>query len=162
MSHADPSVPDGRPVLVGRVDELSRLDDIAERAVEHGTQMALVSGEAGIGKTTLISECFSRLSEAGWATHVGYCIEFADRPLPFGPIVSILRSVLLDNLDDADDIIGRHRDDLSGLLPELGDGNGVAYDFGGNIGTTTDVKMVRTLPTPLTLIEETDGSITIQ
>ena len=128
----------GRPALIGREDELTRLGDIAEHAVEHGTQMLLASGEAGIGKTTLITECFTTLSEAGWGTHVGHCIEFADRPLPFGPIVAILRSILLDNLDDADELIGRHRDDLAGLLPELAGSAPAGASLAGDVDRLFD------------------------
>ena len=128
----------GRPALIGRADELTRLGDIAEHAVEQGTQMLLASGEAGIGKTTLITECFATLAEAGWGTHTGHCIEFADRPLPFGPIVAILRSILLDNLDDADDLIGRHRDDLAGLLPELAGPKALGASLDGDVDRLFD------------------------
>lgn len=83
--------------------------------------MTLLSGEAGIGKTSLSLEALAQLEENGWSTHVGYCIEFVDSAIPFGPIISILRSVLLDNLDQVDELIGHRREDLAGLLPELTD-----------------------------------------
>ncbi len=88
-------------------------------AVERGAQVVLLSGDAGIGKSTLTVEFLERLSASGWGTHVGHCIEYGDRPVPFGPIVAVLRSVLLDNLDHLDQLVRHHRDDLSGLLPEL-------------------------------------------
>lgn len=110
-----------RPTLVGREEELTRLADMADAAVEFGVQMVLLSGDAGIGKSTLTAEFLSAQAASGWACHVGHCIEYADRSLPFGPVVSVLRSVLLDNLEHVDEIIGPHREDLAGLLPELGD-----------------------------------------
>ena len=128
----------GRRSLIGRADELTRLGDIAERVVESGTQMLLASGEAGIGKTTLITRCFATLDDAGWGTYVGHCIEFADRPLPFGPIVAILRSILLDNLDEADDLVGRHRDDLAGLLPELAETTVAGASLAGDVDRLFD------------------------
>lgn len=105
--------------FVGRSDELTRLHDLADLAVENGAQMVLLSGEAGIGKSTLTSQFLARLRDGGWGTHVGHCIEFADRPLPFGPVVTILRSLLLDNLEMVDDLVAGHRIDLATLVPEL-------------------------------------------
>ena len=96
--------------------------------------MVLLSGEAGIGKTSLALEALAQLEENGWSTHVGYCIEFVDRSIPFGPIISILRSVLLDNLDHVDELIGHRRDDLAGLLPELTNAN-----YGGPPSLAGDV-----------------------
>lgn len=121
-----------RPVLIGRADELTRLEDIADLAVEDRAQMVLLSGDAGIGKSSLTAMFLDRLGTAGWSTHVGHCIEYADRPLPFGPIVTILRSVLLDNVDRVDDLVGHHRDDLAGLLPELRDGDAVVASLAGD------------------------------
>lgn len=110
------------PELIGRTTELTRLADIAELTAETGARLALVSGEAGIGKSTLVTEFLAQLADAGWGKHVGHCIEYADRSIPFGPVVNILRSVLLDNLEEVDALVGNRRADLSGLLPELGEG----------------------------------------
>ncbi len=107
--------------LIGRAPEQARLGELADRAVEEGAQLVIVSGEAGIGKSSLVTGFWDQLAENGWGTHVGHCIEYADRPLPFGPIPGILRSVLVDNLEQADEVLGHHRDDLAALLPELGD-----------------------------------------
>ena len=128
----------GDPALVGRADELSFLTDAADRAVEEGATMVIVSGEAGIGKSTLITEFLANLSAGGWATHVGYCIEYADRPLPFGPIVPILRSILLDRLDSADDLLRHHRTDLAGLLPELRDDGVPSPSLAGDVDRLFD------------------------
>ena len=88
-----------RPAVVGRDEELTRLTDFADLAVEHGARMVLLSGDAGIGKSTLTAYLLDQLRESGWGTHVGHCIEYADRPLPFGPVVAVLRSLLLDDLE---------------------------------------------------------------
>ena len=126
------------PVLIGRTDELTRLSDIADLAVEHGVQMALVAGEAGIGKSTLVAASFTDRGAGGWGRHVGHCIEYADRPLPFGAIVSILRSLLLDNLEVVDDIVGNRRADLSGLLPELADAESGGASLVGDVDRLHD------------------------
>ncbi|MCP3911410.1 MAG: AAA family ATPase [Actinomycetia bacterium] len=109
------------PVLIGRQPEFDHLRAVADLAVEHGVQMVLVSGEAGIGKTTLTSGFLHQLTESGWSGHIGRCIDYADRTMPFGPVISILRSVLLSDLEDIDELVGHHRRDLAALLPELAD-----------------------------------------
>ena len=80
-----------------------------------------MSGEAGIGKSRIAKELLNQLRDDGWQCHIGNCIEHADRPLPFGPIVHILRSLLEDfDEPDVDQLVGHRRGDLAGLLPELG------------------------------------------
>lgn len=130
--------PPTRPLLIGRTDELTRLRDIADRSVEEGAQMVLLSGDAGIGKSSLTTMFLEQLAEVGWSGHVGHCIEYADRPLPFGPIVAILRSMLLDNLDRVDDVVGHHRDDLAGLLPELNDEASNGSSLAGDVDRLFD------------------------
>jgi MoxR-like ATPase len=48
------------PVLVGRADELARLRELAITTGEPA--VALISGEAGIGKTRLVAELVATLS----------------------------------------------------------------------------------------------------
>ena len=48
---ADPEIP-----MVGRVQELSILRELAQRAIEGRGQIVAVTGEAGIGKTRLLAE----------------------------------------------------------------------------------------------------------
>ncbi len=127
-----------RTKLIGRDEEFTRLRDMADLAVEHSAQLVLVSGEAGIGKTTLTGEFVGQLMESGWGGHIGACIETADRPLPFGPIVSILRSILLGDIERLDEIVGHHRRDLSGLLPELSDIAEAAASLDGDIDRLFD------------------------
>ncbi len=124
--------------LVGRTDELARLADLADAAVERGAQMVLLAGDAGIGKSSLVSIFLDQLGKSGWGRHVGHCIEFADRPLPFGPIVAILRSILLDNVEAMDQIIGEYRADLVGLIPELRDDEQQVTQLGGDVDRLFD------------------------
>ena len=134
------SVPAGGQAsnLIGRTEELARLSDIADQAVEDAAQLVLLSGEAGIGKSRLVSEFVARLGRAGWDGHIGHCIEYADRPLPFGPIVTILRSLLLDDLADVEQLIGHHRADLRSLLPELGGDDTTGASFAGDVDRLLD------------------------
>lgn len=107
-----------RAIVVGRDPELRTLGELADRAVEHGAQIVFVSGEAGIGKSTLVSHFLSGVAENRWAVHIGQCIEYSERAIPFGPIISLVRSVLKGAEGRADEILGHHRADLAALLPE--------------------------------------------
>ncbi len=107
-----------RAIVVGREPELQVLDELADRAVEEGAQVVFVSGEAGIGKSTVVNHFLNTLSDTRWGVHVGQCIEYSERAIPFGPIVSLMRSVLDDAGDQATNVLGHHRPDLAALLPE--------------------------------------------
>jgi hypothetical protein len=48
------------PVMVGRADELARLRELAAET-RTGPAVALISGEAGIGKTRLVAELIATL-----------------------------------------------------------------------------------------------------
>jgi hypothetical protein len=77
--------------LVGRSSELSVLREAWISAA--GTQpcWVLVGGEAGIGKTRLVTE-FAREAEAqGAGVAVGGCPPVAPGLVPFAPVVEVLR-----------------------------------------------------------------------
>ena len=53
------------PTMVGRDDELERLETAWRVTVDGEPQLILVSGEAGIGKTRLASEFAKRVEASG-------------------------------------------------------------------------------------------------
>jgi DNA-binding CsgD family transcriptional regulator len=107
--------------FVGRRAELTALEEAWKTSVnDQCAGVVLIAGEAGIGKSRLVAELGARLTEPSLVL-VGQCFDLADRALPFGPIVQVLRT-LHRNLDHAtlDAIVGHARDELAALLPELG------------------------------------------
>ena len=52
------------PVMVGRADELARLRELAATGTDREPAVALISGEAGIGKTRLVAELVATLDPA--------------------------------------------------------------------------------------------------
>ena len=44
------------PGLYGRKDEIAALEDALERVSQGATEMVLISGSAGVGKTVLVGE----------------------------------------------------------------------------------------------------------
>ena len=106
------------PGLVGRRAELSRLEDAVASAAAGRGAIALVAGEAGIGKTRLVSELCERVRPSGSTVLSGCSIAVVGSGLPYLPLVEALRplhgAAALDELTaDLHELIG--------LVPELGD-----------------------------------------
>jgi class 3 adenylate cyclase len=64
------------PALVGREVELARVAEAAKRvAIGQGREILLVSGEAGLGKTTLVAEAARGAFDEGFLGLFGHCEE---------------------------------------------------------------------------------------
>ncbi|MFD0889140.1 ATP-binding protein, partial [Streptosporangium algeriense] len=77
-------------VLIGRSAELSRLTALLHAASEGLAGVALVGGDAGIGKTRLVTELAEQARRDGFAVLVGQCAELGDA-LPYLPLADALR-----------------------------------------------------------------------
>jgi DNA-binding CsgD family transcriptional regulator/tetratricopeptide (TPR) repeat protein len=109
--------------FVGREAELGRLE-AAFRSVDGGEPAAVcLGGEAGVGKTRLVSRFRDRVRERGGTVLLGGCVELGEASLPYAPVVEALRG-LGRGLDPAtlDELVGPGRPLLARLLPELGEG----------------------------------------
>ena len=101
-------------VFIGRTRALSRLLNAVEEAAGGRARLVLVAGDAGIGKTTLVSEAAAR---SGWALGWGTCADAEQAPA-FWPWSTALRGLV--------DALGRTATDelsdvgeVARLLPEL-------------------------------------------
>jgi DNA-binding SARP family transcriptional activator/predicted ATPase len=105
--------------LVGRVDDLRAL--IAAHAkVGEGGRLAVVEGEAGIGKTRLADELARHVEEMGGVVLTARCHD-DEGSLSYGVVVELLRDGLRLSDGDgwADGVGPEHLADASLLLPEL-------------------------------------------
>ncbi|MFE1788800.1 BTAD domain-containing putative transcriptional regulator [Streptomyces sp. NPDC059525] len=66
--------------LLGRDEELARLAAAADRARDGRAQVVLVSGEAGIGKSSLLEATLRQLPPQGWLSAFGQCPETEGAP----------------------------------------------------------------------------------
>lgn len=86
---------DGMPVLhrlVGRVEESARL--LEATGVGDGTGgLAIVSGDAGIGKTRLLRELCAQARAAGRLVVVGHCVGESGAALPYLPFAELLAAL---------------------------------------------------------------------
>ena len=75
--------------MIGRDTEAELLADAFKRvAAGEGREIVLISGEAGIGKTTLATQAARAAFEAGAIVLLGRCDE--DLGVPYGPFVEAL------------------------------------------------------------------------
>ncbi len=76
------------PVLIGRQPYLEQLTLLLAQAQRGHGQVALVTGEAGLGKSRLLAEASQWAREAGWLVLQGNCFE-QDRTLPYAPLLDL-------------------------------------------------------------------------
>jgi DNA-binding CsgD family transcriptional regulator len=80
-----------RPDLVGREAELAALRAALDRTLAGAPGLCLVTGEAGVGKTRLLTELAGLARDRGARMLTGGCLPLAEAELPFAPIVEALR-----------------------------------------------------------------------
>jgi len=109
------------PVLIGRADELDRLRELVA-GIRSGTSRSVaVAGEAGVGKTRLVTEFAEVARDEGCVVLVGGCVELGDGALPYAPVVEALRGLVRrGDIGAVDAILGPARPELARLIPDLG------------------------------------------
>ena len=105
------------PILIEREANLAVLNELASRAAAGHCQMALLTGEAGIGKSRIAREIARRCQARGFDTLIGKCSE-RDLDFPFAPFVDALRQRIATNGADPAAFLGPEAHGLAELLPE--------------------------------------------
>src|SRR5919108_4753664 len=77
--------------LVGRTAEFSRLTRVLDQAAADEPIVALVSGDAGMGKTRLVAELATVAAARGFIVLSGRCAELGDS-VPYLPLADALHS----------------------------------------------------------------------
>jgi predicted ATPase len=105
--------------FVGRAEELARLHELLARAVDGTPLVALVGGEAGIGKTRLVEQLAAAAEEQGVRVLAGGCVPLGEEGLPLSPVTQALGG--LADLDPAEFkvVAGPARQELGRLVPAL-------------------------------------------
>jgi DNA-binding CsgD family transcriptional regulator len=118
------------PVFVGRLAELSLLEGVLGAAAAGEPAVVIVGGEAGVGKTRLVTELMATRAPPDARVVVGNCSGFAPGSLPYAPIMSALRNLVRSGTGDADLPESAHQA-LRLLLPELAPLGEAATGSGG-------------------------------
>jgi DNA-binding CsgD family transcriptional regulator len=107
------------PVLIGRASNLDAIDRQIDQVANGAGRVALIAGEAGIGKSRLVNEIKSRALQRGLLMLQGGCFEI-DRSLPYAPFIDLLRSFFANfSADQIKRFVDPAALDLSRLLPEF-------------------------------------------
>ena len=106
------------PVFIGRREEIASLAALMGRAQAGEPAFALVSGEAGVGKTRLVSELGVLAADAGCLVLTGQCVELGAEGLPLAPLVDALRALARTTGPEAlAEVLGPAGPGLARLLP---------------------------------------------
>ena len=104
------------PTFVGRESELSQLERAAEAARDE-SQLVLIGGDAGVGKTRLIDELCRRMEAGGGVAAVGGCVDLGDVGIGYGPLVEVLRRLRATlGVEVVDGLLGEVAPELGPLL----------------------------------------------
>ena len=109
--------------MIGRDAELEEIaSSLGVRAVPAGRPdrarcgIALVSGDAGVGKTRLLKAVRDLAHDEGWQVLAGHCLDFGDSALPYLPFSEVLGRLAIA-LPDVVDRVAALQPALARLLP---------------------------------------------
>src|SRR6478735_6715861 len=102
--------------LVGRDAELAEVASLlgvrpspAAAGTPAGESTAvLLSGDAGVGKTRLLTELRDVAFTEGWQVIAGHCLDFGDSALPYLPFSEVLGRMAADQPATVDEVASRH------------------------------------------------------
>jgi ATP/maltotriose-dependent transcriptional regulator MalT len=107
--------------LVGRTAAVGQLMSALASARDGVPRHVLVIGEAGVGKTRLLSRARELADADGTRVLLGGCVNVGDAGLPFAPYAEIVRSLLAeDGAARLAAVAGHASHDLAKLVPEFG------------------------------------------
>ncbi|MEE9277946.1 MAG: AAA family ATPase, partial [Dehalococcoidia bacterium] len=107
-----------RTPFVGREEERGALRRLLDQAMAGRGALALLAGEAGVGKTRLAEELAGDARARGFRTWIGHCYDAATAP--YGPFVEILESALREMEPDAfREVLADGAAEAAKLLPQL-------------------------------------------
>ena len=109
--------------MIGREADLQVLRDALVDAQDGITRCVAIGGEAGMGKTRLLTE-FRSTIDPDAIVLTADCIDLGTMGIPFGPVRSIMRQlVAVVGAEAVLDAAGPGRPGVVALLPELADGS---------------------------------------
>ncbi len=128
------------PVLVGRGAELQALLTALDGVMDGRPGTLLVGGEAGVGKSRLISELIERARARGARALVGECVELDGGGIPFAPLVDMLRALTAELApEEFEGLLGPARGEIARLVPELDDGGEAPVSLDRDPGRTLEL-----------------------
>src|SRR5215831_19233533 len=87
------------PTLIGREGDLAALQWLVVETKRGQGRVAFVSGEAGVGKSRLMTETAHFARQQGFFYLQGHCFQ-SDNALPYAPFLDLLRSYMMSSSPD--------------------------------------------------------------
>ncbi|MCQ0014190.1 ATP-binding protein [Actinomadura madurae] len=117
-------------MLIGRTAELAELSAALDRAAAGSAGVVLVSGDAGVGKTHLVTTLTEDARGKGFAVLVGQCAELGES-MPYLPLTDALWTAAQAGTAEAGDVKAAlaARPVLGRLLPDGDGGPGAASEL---------------------------------
>jgi DNA-binding CsgD family transcriptional regulator/tetratricopeptide (TPR) repeat protein len=107
------------PTLIGREAQLALLVERLAAASSGQSRIAVIAGEAGVGKSRLVAELRARAVLHGAQIVQGRCFE-QDRSFPYAPLVDLVRTWCARRpADELARVFGPIAAEMAKLLPEL-------------------------------------------
>ena len=110
------------PELIGRDGAVSEIDAVARWAAQGRGTVILVSGEAGVGKSRLLSAAAESLTAKGWRLVRGAFYE-QDGSFAFAGVADLLRGLLAACPESTLNALQPYRSEIERLLPDLATGD---------------------------------------
>ena len=79
----DVQVPRTVAALVGRSSELAALVGVLDSAADATAAVAVLGGDAGVGKTRLLTETVAEANSRDMTILLGHCVDLGDTPPPY-------------------------------------------------------------------------------
>ncbi|GAA3840991.1 LuxR family transcriptional regulator [Sphaerisporangium flaviroseum] len=106
--------------MVGRATELELLRDAFGQAAGGSPQAVVVGGEAGVGKSRLVSDFAARATSDGARVLMGGCLDLSAGDMPYAPLAEVLRGLMRDlGVAAVRELAGRGWPELGRLVPSL-------------------------------------------
>jgi len=102
------------PTLIGRASALTVLEHLIDALGRPHSQLLLISGDAGIGKSRLVAEAKIAARARGATVLQGTCFP-QDQAYPFAPLLDLVRANFADRASD----LAPFAHELAPLLPDL-------------------------------------------
>src|SRR5579863_4652436 len=114
-----PNKPIVCPVLIGRATDLTALHVLIDQTKQGEGQVALISGEAGIGKSRLVAEAKTYAASQGFLLMQGNCFQ-ADSAFPYAPFLDLFRAYFSSaTLQARQHELALFAQELSQFLPDV-------------------------------------------
>ncbi len=102
-----PDPPDATQALIGRQTELAEIAAALGVGTPSTQRAVLLGGDAGVGKTRLLTELRDVAVAAGWQVVAGHCLDFGDSALPYLPFSEVLGRIAATAPDVLDQVAGK-------------------------------------------------------